>query len=178
MPSAAPSSERGGSAGVVQPLSRAAERPCARPGCPAPARATLVFAYASREAVLERLTPAADPQAYDLCITHAGRTDPPRGWSLTDRRPTEDRTPPQAPKVARDLGGDATVAVLAAALRAVPEPPVATADVAATVEREGAQTAVESPESQAPTLETTAELPRVGQPRPVPAAVERATTRH
>jgi hypothetical protein len=107
---------------VVRSLARAAERPCARPGCPAPARATLTFAYGSAEVYLDRLGEQVDPQGYDLCAPHAARTEPPRGWDLTDRRPEDDRAAADAPPpVTRDLGGEATVALLAAALRAVPE---------------------------------------------------------
>lgn len=107
---------------VVRSLASAVDRPCARPGCPAPARATLTFSYASREVLLDRLTEEDQPQGYDLCGPHAGRTDPPRGWQLEDRRPAEDTATP-APRVENpDLGGEATVAVLAAALRAVPTP--------------------------------------------------------
>ncbi len=106
---------------VVRPLSRAAERPCARPGCPTPARATLTFAYAQREAWLERLHDTDEPQAYDLCGTHASRTRPPHGWSLRDRRPPEERDIDPPPVTPADLGGERTVAVLAAALRAVPD---------------------------------------------------------
>ena len=108
--------------GVVRSFARAVERPCARPGCPSPAQATLTFAYASKQATIDRLSPMRDPQAYDLCLTHAARTDPPLGWALTDRRPDEDRAPP-TPAARRDLGGSATVEVLAAALRAVPDVP-------------------------------------------------------
>jgi hypothetical protein len=106
---------------VVRPLARAAERACVRPGCPAPAQASLTFRYASREAWIERLTPEPTPEAYDLCSSHASRTQPPHGWQLRDRRPREEQLPePEAPP-RRDLGGEDTVAVLAAALRAVPE---------------------------------------------------------
>jgi hypothetical protein len=107
---------------VVRPLARAAERSCVRPGCPAPAQASLTFRYASREAWLERLTAEPTPEAYDLCSSHAARTQPPHGWQLRDRRPREEQLPQQEPPPRRDLGGEDTVAVLAAALRAVPEP--------------------------------------------------------
>jgi hypothetical protein len=103
-------------------LARAAERSCVRPGCPAPAQASLTFRYASREAWLERLTAEPTPEAYDLCSSHAARTQPPHGWQLRDRRPREEQVPQQEPPARRDLGGEDTVAVLAAALRAVPEP--------------------------------------------------------
>ncbi len=105
---------------VVRPLSRVADRPCARPGCPAPARATLTFAYRDREALIERLQDTSEPQAYDLCTSHATRTRPPHGWTLRDRRPEEDRRADPPPVAPADLGGEHTVAVLAAALRAVP----------------------------------------------------------
>jgi hypothetical protein len=109
-----------------------------RPGCPAPARASLTFRYESREAWIERLTEEPTPEAYDLCSSHAARTQPPHGWQLRDRRPREEQLPqPEAP-ARRELGGEDTVAVLAAALRAVPEsteaadaagPPTGAADV-------------------------------------------------
>lgn len=107
---------------VVRPLARVTDRPCARPGCPAPARATLTFRYASREAWLARLADEPTPQAYDLCAPHASRTRPPHGWELRDRRPEEDREPDVPPITPADLGGERTVAVLAAALRQVPDP--------------------------------------------------------
>lgn len=108
---------------VVRPLSRVAGRPCARPGCPSPARATLSFRYATRETWLEALAEEPVPAAYDLCVSHADRTRPPHGWGLVDQRPAEEAPAPGVP--ARELGGEHTVAVLAAALRAVapaPEP--------------------------------------------------------
>ncbi|MBW3620641.1 MAG: DUF3499 domain-containing protein, partial [Actinobacteria bacterium] len=110
---------------VVRPLSRVAVRPCARPGCPSPARATLSFRYATREAWLEGLHDESSPATYDLCASHADRTRPPTGWGIVDQRPAEDQEPAErAP--AHELGDEHTVAVLAAALRAVPDrPPVA-----------------------------------------------------
>lgn len=110
-----------GSDAAVHPLSRAAQRPCSRPGCPAPARATLTFAYAERQAWLEPLQDRDEPQAYDLCAPHAARTQPPHGWRLRDRRSDEDRRTDPPPVTPSDLGGERTVAVLAAALRAVPD---------------------------------------------------------
>lgn len=104
---------------VVRPLSRAAGRPCARPGCPTPARATLAFRYDQRQAVLVGLSDEASPDTYDLCGAHADRTAPPHGWGFRDDRPVDDLTPVTGPP--RDLGGEQTVAVLAAALRAVPD---------------------------------------------------------
>lgn len=135
--------------GVVRSLASAVDRPCARPGCPAPARATLTFSYGSREAVLDRLTEHDEPQGYDLCGAHAERTDPPRGWQLTDRRPAEELVPPPV-REDRDLGSEETVAVLAAALRAVPDVPAATEGVADEV---AAPPAPSAPADQVPTVE-------------------------
>jgi hypothetical protein len=113
---------------VVRPLTRAADRPCARPACPAPARATLTFRYADREVRLVRLADEPSPQAYDLCADHASRTVPPQGWELRDQRPEEERAPDVPPATPADPGGDRTVAVLAAALRQVPDPTPARGD--------------------------------------------------
>jgi hypothetical protein len=168
---------------VVRSLARAAERPCARPSCPAPARATLSFSYATAEAHLDRLSDLADPQRYDLCARHATRTEAPRGWALVDRRPDEDRVEVEAPPVtSRELGGDETVAVLAAALRAVPGP-VASATVAAAspeaAEDHAARrrTVVDTLLSPAGEPVATAPAPTpapaVRTPRPVPAAGRR-----
>jgi hypothetical protein len=173
---------------VVRSLARAAERPCARPSCPAPARATLSFSYATAEAHLDRLSDQADPQRYDLCARHATRTEAPRGWALVDRRPDEDRVEVEAPPItSRELGSDETVAVLAAALRAVPEP-VASAPAAATphvaasppVVAEQAparrRTVVDtllSPPPADPVAPPPSPAPVVRTPRPVPAAGRR-----
>jgi hypothetical protein len=83
--------------------------------------ATLSFSYTERQVVLASLFEEPAPQAYDLCISHASRTRPPHGWQLRDRRPEEEREQP-AGRIPADLGGEGTVAVLAAALRAVPGP--------------------------------------------------------
>jgi hypothetical protein len=106
----------------VRPLARAAQRACVRPGCPSPARATLSFRYDSREAWLERLSEEPRPEAYDLCAPHATRTRPPHGWQLRDRRPREEQGIDEPPSAPADLGGERTVALLAAALRSVPDP--------------------------------------------------------
>ncbi|WP_188584357.1 DUF3499 family protein [Egicoccus halophilus] len=108
---------------VVRPLALAAERACSRPSCPAPASATLTFNYAEREAWITDLAASRLPQSYDLCAPHAERTQPPHGWDLRDRREDEDGSSSGAGAGA--LGGPDTVAVLAAALRAVPDLPVA-----------------------------------------------------
>jgi hypothetical protein len=105
---------------VVHRFATAVQRPCARPGCSTSARATLSFRYAAQEAVLEVLLPEARPQTYDLCLDHAARTTPPRGWQLRDRRPEDERRPVDPSLPPPDLGGDRTVAVLAAVSRVGP----------------------------------------------------------
>ncbi len=109
---------------VVRPISSAMARPCSRPGCPAPAGATLSFRYDTREAWVEPLMPDADPACYDLCLDHAARTTPPHGWSIRDER-EDGSAGPAAGEVAppEAIGGHDTVAVLAAALRSEPAPP-------------------------------------------------------
>lgn len=108
---------------VVRSFARAVARPCARPGCPAPATATLTFRYTSREAWIGSLSHERLPETYDLCGAHADRTRPPHGWQLMDRRPADpDDIGPEG------FGGEKTVALLAAALRDGPraiEPPPA-----------------------------------------------------
>jgi hypothetical protein len=105
---------------VVRPLARAAQRACVRPGCPSPARASLSFRYDTREAWLGRLDDEPRPESYDLCSSHAARTRPPHGWQLRDRRPREEQVDGEPPATPDHLGGEQTVAVLAAALRSVP----------------------------------------------------------
>jgi hypothetical protein len=106
---------------AVIPLPVRDERVCARPSCRTRATATLSFSYADRLVELEPLREdRPEPQTYDLCPTHAARTRPPHGWELRDRRPEDDPSVRTGPLVPADLGGDRTVAVLAAALRAVP----------------------------------------------------------
>jgi hypothetical protein len=178
---------------VVRSLARAAERPCARPSCPAPARATLSFSYATAEAHLDRLSDHADPQRYDLCARHATRTEAPRGWELVDRRPDEDRVELEAPPItSRELGSDETVAVLAAALRAVPEPVASTPDVPPRVAASEPVVTEPGPAHRRTVVDTllappladpvapapspappAAAAPAVRTPRPVPAAGRR-----
>jgi hypothetical protein len=128
------------------------------------ATATLSFSYADRLVELAPLREAPLPQTYDLCPTHAARTRPPQGWEFRDRRPEDERLPDRHPRVPADLGGDRTVAVLAAALRAVPgavsedAPPDPIAEVAP------------APSSRRP---EPAAAPQGREPREVPAATRR-----
>lgn len=137
-------------------------RACARPACPAPAVATLSFSYAERRVELSALGERPRPQTYDLCTAHAARTRPPHGWQLRDRRPEDTRLTDARPSVPADLGGDRTVAVLAAALRAVP----------------GAVSEDAAPAPTAEIVPDPAVPPRaVPRPRPVPAARARDAQR-
>jgi hypothetical protein len=107
--------------GEVHPIGRVVERPCARPDCSAPGTASLTFAYPTRQAWIGVLADDPRAQSYDLCARHVARVRPPLGWQLRDERPEDDRRAEAAPTPPTDLGGDRTVAVLAAALRAVPD---------------------------------------------------------
>ncbi len=119
-PGGGPATARPGGGAARGPRG-ADERVCARPACRQPATATLGFSYAAREVELDALAQRRSPQTYDLCTVHAARTRPPHGWELRDRRPDDDRRRDVRGAVPADLGGDRTVAVLAAALRAVPD---------------------------------------------------------
>lgn len=57
-------------------------RRCCRPGCPQYAVATLTFVYSDSTAVIGPLATTRDPHAWDLCVGHASRITPPRGWEL------------------------------------------------------------------------------------------------
>src|SRR5262245_6563576 len=61
-------------------------RLCARPGCEAPAAATLRFHSTRREACLVDLDHALARAQGDLCSRHAGALVLPRGWALHDER--------------------------------------------------------------------------------------------
>lgn len=58
---------------------------CSRPGCSAPAAATLTYDYERSVGWLDGLQ-APHPMQYDLCTFHADRITVPRGWELHDRR--------------------------------------------------------------------------------------------
>jgi hypothetical protein len=60
---------------------------CARPGCTAPAAATITFDGLRRIVWLNSLAEAAAYSAGDLCRRHAEHLRPPRNWELRDTRP-------------------------------------------------------------------------------------------
>lgn len=62
-------------------------RHCARPGCPAPAAATMAYHYASRTVWLD--SPDEEPAAvgaWGLCARHVASLKVPVGWDCDDRR--------------------------------------------------------------------------------------------
>jgi hypothetical protein len=61
-------------------------RLCARPGCGAPATATLRFQPTLRQAWLVDLDESASRTQGDLCGRHAAALVLPRGWELHDER--------------------------------------------------------------------------------------------
>lgn len=61
-------------------------RKCTRQGCVHQATVTLSYQYGRSLVWLDDLSPERDPHSYDLCDQHAGRTTPPSGWHLEDRR--------------------------------------------------------------------------------------------
>jgi hypothetical protein len=77
-------------------------RLCARPGCGAPAAATLRFQPTQREAWLVDLDADAARTEGDLCARHAAGLVLPRGWQLHDALTTRLAVPPppEAPAAA------------------------------------------------------------------------------
>jgi len=71
-------------------------RTCVRPGCGAPAEATLTYHYVSRTAWLDKIADEHEPASYDLCAQHADRFTVPVGWTREDRR--RPAPPPMRPE--------------------------------------------------------------------------------
>lgn len=57
-------------------------RQCSRPGCRAPAVATLRYNYRASRATVTSLGPGVDPHSWDLCGRHVERLTVPSGWDL------------------------------------------------------------------------------------------------
>ncbi|MDQ1379825.1 MAG: hypothetical protein QOJ71_544 [Actinomycetota bacterium] len=84
-------------------------RLCARPGCGAPAAATLRFQPTQREAWLVDLDTDAVRTEGDLCSRHAAGLVLPRGWELhNDLSSVRDETTRPAPPARRARGASAT----------------------------------------------------------------------
>jgi len=152
-------------------------RLCARPGCSAPAVATLRFQSTERLAWLVELDDNSVRTQGDLCSRHAAALVLPRGWELHDER--EPRPAPVETEPAVAAGAAVPVAGRRARTRRKPAERNAAADsqlpgldaANATAEaadaRESSEPAAEA-ESGA-TAEAQAEAAPSGAPRGVPA---------
>lgn len=59
---------------------------CIRPGCGAPASASLTYDYAARTVWLDDLVTEPEPRIWAMCLAHADRLTVPEGWRRHDRR--------------------------------------------------------------------------------------------
>lgn len=83
------------------------DRLCSRQTCRRPARTTLTFVYSDSTAVIGPLSVHAEPHAYDLCVPHAQRMTPPRGWEIVRLEGITDSQDEEAPAAQRgDLVAD------------------------------------------------------------------------
>ena len=70
-------------------------------------RITLTFVYSDSTAVIGPLSVHAEPHAYDLCVPHAQRMTPPRGWEIVRLEGIPDSQDEEAPAAQRgDLVAD------------------------------------------------------------------------
>jgi hypothetical protein len=147
-------------------------RLCARPGCGAPAAATLRFQPTQREAWLVDLDDDAARTEGDLCARHAAGLVLPRGWNLHNDlaevrgEATESRAPvrrPRAPSGARtrrrpdapsavELPGLSVVAAHAPEPAAEPEPEPEPAPLVAPPSAEASEELAETLDAQTPLL--------------------------
>jgi hypothetical protein len=146
-------------------------RLCARPGCGAPAAATLRFQPTQREAWLVDLDDDAVRTEGDLCARHAAGLVLPRGWELhNDLSSVSDETTRPAPPARRARGASvararrrraATGAMELPGLAAVardPEPAGAWAPVGAPEAETQPETGRAAPEPEPEPAPTTAPL--------------------
>lgn len=71
-----------------------AARHCSKPGCSNASVATLTYNYADSTVVLGPLATVAEPNAYDLCETHAEHLIAPRGWQIVRLATNFEPAPP------------------------------------------------------------------------------------
>lgn len=71
-------------------------RHCSKPGCQRPAVATLTYDYQDSTVVLGPLAGVAEPNAYDLCDTHAEHLTAPKGWQIVRLVTTFEAAPPSS----------------------------------------------------------------------------------
>lgn len=62
------------------------DRTCARPLCNMPSAVVLLFDYGGRHVVLDWVPAQRNPNLLEVCVDHADRFSPPRGWTLSDER--------------------------------------------------------------------------------------------
>ena len=106
-------------------------RSCARPGCGAPAVATLRFQPTRREALLVDLEDSRGRTEGDVCARHAASLVLPRGWSLYDQRRADATLTPLQPRARTVVRPELVIVPEPAAQRppdAVPEPEAESAD--------------------------------------------------
>ncbi len=131
-------------------------RLCARPGCGAPAAATLRFQPTQREAWLVELEDDAARTEGDLCARHAAGLVLPRGWQLHDSL--------QKDGAERDArSGDAS----APTVTPRPPRPVRGASIARARRRRVSRSAVELP-GFSPVAVPDLPEPAVAEPEPAP----------
>lgn len=61
-------------------------RLCSRPTCRNYADRTLTYDYDDRMMAIGPLLDARQEGGYDLCDVHAGRIQPPAGWTIVQHR--------------------------------------------------------------------------------------------
>jgi hypothetical protein len=99
-------------------------RQCARPSCSAVATAT--FTFDSAECTVWLDAPhEGNARAGDLCARHARALNPPRGWTVVDRR--EATSAPGRPAASNALVDVASPPAKVATPTIVPQSPVAAA---------------------------------------------------
>lgn len=85
---------------------------CTRPGCSAPAAALLSFDPINCHVWIDHVVPdepTVQPlgQVQALCAEHAGRTTPPRGWTMSVHRAVEPPVDVEPDDVEPSLGSSA-----------------------------------------------------------------------
>lgn len=160
-------------------------RLCARPGCGAPAAATLRFQPTQREAWLVELEDDAARTEGDLCARHAAGLVLPRGWQLHDSlqkdgsettlRASEAPAPTVTPRPPRPVRG-ASIArarrrrVSRSAVELPGFSPIAVPDLPGPEAAEPGPAPVEVPVVEAPVVEVpVVEIAIVPQPAPLVA---------
>lgn len=67
------------------------ERVCSKVNCSRPAAASCAFSYSEKVVWLVDRLPELEPPYYDLCAEHADNLRVIHGWTLEDKRGTEEQ---------------------------------------------------------------------------------------